>query len=570
MRTDAETALPKRTWRSVAASPFVHRALIVLAGAAVYAGSLHAPFFLDDVSTVNGRLADLGAFLRGPFWTGSRSIADLTFALNYAVHGLDVTGYHLVNVLIHLVNGLLVHRVVAVSFETPFLALDGMRQTRRCAAVAAGMLFVVHPLQTGAVTYVAQRYASLATLFVLLALVLYVEWRRRQSEHARGARWWWIAALVASVLAMRTKEIAFTLPVLLALFELLFLTGAPKRRILALAPFFLAMTIIPVTIVLSGISIGDLRTVDPFASRLGMWTTSRSDYLLTQPRVVLSYLRLLLVPIGQSVDHDVRLEHELFAPAVLASLLALLALAAGAVVLVLRSARGERALRLVGFGVLWFLVTLAVESSVIPLDDLMFEHRAYLPSVGFVIGVAAMLVLLRDRLAGRPTWMQRTLSVSLVGWIAVLAAATVARNELWADPIALWSDAVEKGPAKARPHLNLGVALAERGLPIPALREFQTVVRLEPDGVLGHYNLAESYLRLGLVDPAIHELEELLRLAPDSPATRTRLAGLYRQKGLLQEAMEELHAALRSNPGHAPARRELELLGREMAARPPR
>ncbi len=547
--------------------------LVVVAGAAAYANTLEVPFVFDDLSSIvaNEQLKSLGAFTWSSFLASNRWVADLTFALDRAVHGLDVTGYHLVNGTIHLANGLLSYALVSRLFATRFVAHEASSDpegTARGAALAAALAFVVHPIQTEAVTYVVQRYTSLATFFFLATVVLYLEWRRAQA--AQRARAWglWIVALTAAVLAMRTKEIAFTLPAVLVLLEALFFEGGRARRLAALLPFLATMILVPAALLSASGSLADVRAADPFAaSVLGAGAPSRVDYFFTQLRVVVEYLRLVVLPVGQTLDHDLAIERSLASAPVLGSLAVLLALAAGGAALVARSARGDRRLRIAGFGIAWFFVTLSVESSVIPIDDVIFEHRVYLPSVGLALALAAGLAVAWDLMATAPAWSRRALRAAVACWMVALAGATFARNEVWSDPITLWEDAVVKAPAKARPHQNLAVAYAERGWTYQALREYELVVRIEPDNALGRYNLGHLYAQLGRVDEAIHELREMLRMAPASPATRTTLARLYLQQGRLADAESELRAALSVNPRYVPALAELDSVLRLAAGR---
>jgi protein O-mannosyl-transferase len=369
MKTHAPTNPPagfSRISAPVAAligHPLGAAVLLVLAGVVTYANTLGVPFVLDDWSSIEAKpiLRDLGAFLRSELLRGNRSVADLTFALNLAAHGIEVTGYHLVNGLIHVANGLLVYQLISITFEAPFLADV---RTARGVSLAAALLFVVHPVQTQAVTYIAQRYASLSTFFVLAALVLYSEWRRRGPTRRRWGSW--LAALASTVLAMRTKEIAFTLPMVLLLYEALFYDGDRRRRLVALIPFLATMLVIPLTI-LSTSGLAGASGVDSFASRtLGADEISRADYFLTQLRVIPTYLRLLVLPVDQTIDYDYPVEHAFVAPAVLVSFFALLGLAAAGLALIVRSTRSDPRLRVAGFGIGWFFVTLSVESSVIP------------------------------------------------------------------------------------------------------------------------------------------------------------------------------------------------------------
>src|SRR3989304_213040 len=253
-------------------SPGFAANLLVLSIAAslVYYSVLSAPFFFDDEFTIvrNHRLHDLANFWP-PY--GNRFFSYLSFGINYYFGGLDTTGDHLANIVIHIINAALVYRLVIVTFETPFVRSSLGNDRERlaaCIAQISSVIFLVHPVETSAVTSITQRFASLAALFYLLSLLLYIEWRLRKSgKHLPGYRdkFIYLAALVFAVIAMKTKEISFTLPVIMVLYEVAFFGGASgplRRRLLMLAPFLLTCLIIPVSLLAQSYGIGIESIVD--------------------------------------------------------------------------------------------------------------------------------------------------------------------------------------------------------------------------------------------------------------------------------------------------------------------
>ncbi|MEE9613971.1 MAG: hypothetical protein V3W31_03325, partial [Thermodesulfobacteriota bacterium] len=224
---------------------------IVVTAGLVYSNALSGPFLVDDHIYIlkNPEVRSLGNFLD---ISGTRYVAFLSFALNYAVGGYSPVGYHLVNVVIHVINGLLVWWLALLTFRSP--ALSGAGEDTRLSyfiALGAALIFISHPVQTQAVTYITQRFASLATLFYLLSLALYVKWRLSPELKSRSV--FYILSLVSAVLAMKTKEIAFTLPLVIVLYEFTFFglsfNGLRARaRFLPLVPFLLTMAIIPLSI----------------------------------------------------------------------------------------------------------------------------------------------------------------------------------------------------------------------------------------------------------------------------------------------------------------------------------
>jgi tetratricopeptide (TPR) repeat protein len=517
---------------------------VALLGVAAYANALGGAFVFDDLRVVrdNPLIRDLSNFLPGRYAdVPNRWVGYLSFALSYRVGGLAPWGFHLANALVHVANALLVYALVRLTFRTPRLRTSALAPSSGAIAFATAAIFVAHPLHTQAVAYVSQRFTSLATAFYLATVVLYARWRLREALVPRWRSIAGAAAFVATaLLAAYTKEIAFTLPFAVALYELSFLEGSARDRLLRLAPVLATLPAIP---------LGTLATTraaaTSLASRIAEGTRvetslSRLDYLRTQLVVVVDYLRLLVFPAGQNVDHDVPIERSLLDLHVAASLALLAALAALAALLYRRTARPggpgalDPAARLAAFGIAWFFLALLVESSVIPIADVMYEHRAYLPSVGILVAATTAIAAIARRLPrldpGRAT--------ALAGGAAalVLAVATVARNGVWRNDVALWSDAARGSPRKARPALNLGTALAVSGradLGVPALRQ---AVALEPTSAYARAQLGVALLVVGRVPEGEAELREALRLSPDDPEVLYNLATWLWTSGRRDEA----------------------------------
>src|SRR3972149_9196458 len=219
--------------------------IIAITTLVIYSNTFSVPFLFDDTPNIteNHKIRFLSNFLS---FSGTRYIGELSFALNYYFGELEVFGYHLVNIIIHITNGILVLWLVNLIFKTP-----GMRravispQSGSLIALTASLIFVSHPIQTQAVTYIVQRLASLATLFYLLSVVLFLKWRLSSGFGYRVALY--VLSLFSIVLAMKTKEMSFTLPFIIILCEFVFFRDR-LRRIYFLIPYLLTLLIIPLTI----------------------------------------------------------------------------------------------------------------------------------------------------------------------------------------------------------------------------------------------------------------------------------------------------------------------------------
>jgi tetratricopeptide (TPR) repeat protein len=421
---------------------------------------------------------DIGVWSRGPGEPPARRVAYLTLKLNHRLGGLDPFGYHLFNVAVHALVALAVY-ALARRLLSLAAAHGEDRASVRWAALAGAALFAVHPIQTQAVTYVIQRITSLAALFYVAALALYARARAGQdATWVRGAAYW--GSLACGVLGMLTKEIVLTLPIAVVVLELAFARGRPRERVLAVAPFLAILPVVPSFVVRSFGSLGAARGAATHEE-----TLPRLDYLATQTTVVLDYLRLLVVPVNQVLDHDVPAQHGFGSPRVVLSGLLLAALLSLGVLLLVR---GRSGLRVAGFGIVLFFLGLAVESSVVPIVDVMNEHRVYLASAGAALAVAALVHAAAERRQRVVRWLAAGVVLASAG----LAAATVARNEVWRDGISLWRDVTLKNPLSARGHFNLGNVLMDSGDIAGATAEWRRASEIDP-------GLSQAWNQLGNV-----------------------------------------------------------------------
>jgi hypothetical protein len=515
---------------------------VALLGLLAYGNSLQGAFVFDDVQQIQDNLSirDLGEYLLGSpghLAPANRFVAYLSFALNYRFGGLAVQGFHLVNLLVHLTNALLVFGLVLLAFRTPRLRESRLAGRASVVAFAAAALFVTHPIQTQAVAYIVQRITSLATLFYLSAVLLYLSSRLAPAGGRR--RWRYALALLSALMAMRTKEIAFTLPFALLLVEWAFFGRPASRQWIGLAPFGAVALVIPLSLLRLDQPMGQVLSDASTVTRV-QDTGSRLDYLRTQVAVLSTYMRLLLWPAGQNIDHDFPVLRSFLSPRVAWGLLVHVSLLTIAVVAWRRSSpRASRpvdpAWRLVSVGVLLFFLAHGVESSVIPIVDVIFEHRVYLPSVGFFMAVAAAGTLLLRR------WRPERFAPWVVGGAAavalLLAGATLGRNRVWRSDLALWTDSASKSPNKARPWFNLGTALAELGREQEAVEPMRRAVQLDPGWAKARTQLGGLLILTGRPAEAEPELREALRLKPGETATMFNLAEALWRTGRRKEAV---------------------------------
>lgn len=571
--------------KSILSHPVLYPLIILILGLLAYANTFGVPFTLDDLTSIseNQVIKDIANYFPGGSgydFVPRRWFGYLTFALNYHLGGLDVTGYHAVNLAIHLGTALLVYALVLLTFRTPHLISSRLLVHARTVALFSALLFVAHPVQTQAVTYLAQRLTSLCTFFYLSSLVCYVAARLRADASAKTGtgkkesqgQWQTIllyaASVTAALLATQTKEIAFTLPLAAILYELSFFRGEWKQRALSLLPLLLTLPIIPLS-VLFGDSADPLAEGSSVDEQLRASTDiPRLHYLFTQLRVIVTYLRLLVLPTGQNLDYDYPVYSRFFTPPVVLSFLLLMALLGLAFYLHHRSRVApaaslaptlsrDPAMRLISFGIFWFFLGLSVESSFVPIFDVIFEHRLYLPSIGLFAAFVTLVLLTAEKTAAILSGRIKLVVASLV--IIVLAVATFQRNSVWGSNVRLWEDVVRKSPNKVRPWYNYGSYLSDAGRYDESIRVLSRAVQLDPQHSDAWHNLGRAHILNGSAAMAVPALRKAVRIMPDLDNAVVNLAVALIHTGNSAEAAQHLEGVRRRFPSWPEVRLNLGL-----------
>jgi len=564
-------------------SPWFACFLVTLVAVLIYSNIYRVPFVFDGTVQIVDKvqIRDLKNYLSPRVLLSRRPIVDATFALNYSLGRLNPFGYHLVNVLVHVINGFLVYFLSFIIFKHLYSSSErqfapiaasrsranpkrrtsrnrGVTENKKRAAsqsliplmsLFAALIFVAHPIQTQAVTYTVQRYTSIAAMFYLSSVLLYIRARALySSSNGTGsvpkALAYFILSFLCGMLAFLSKENTASLPGVIILSEYFLFDRTWqgwKRKIVWFGPVFLLLGIF--FLYVSGFFRGDLQFGSLLEDVSGLMketgAVGRWSYLCTQFNVVAIYIRLLFIPIGQNLDYMYPFKTGFFdgyTPAAFLFLIAIIGLGIWKV----------KKRPVISFGIFWFFITLSVESSIIPISDALFEHRLYLPMFGFVLVV---IYLVFDLLSERRSWAVVT-SISIIVYLGV---TTYERNKVWQDPITLWADVVSKNPKNHRGHNNLGLALNDQGRLNLAVKQLIEALRIKPGFALAHANLGTVLLRQGRVEEAIEHLSAALRIKPFSVQAHNSLGTALANKGEFEEAIRHFSKALRIKPGFAEA-----------------
>ncbi len=560
--------------------------LVAAVAFGAYANALPNGFVYDDVPQVlqNPWIRDarsIPAIFTSGAWdyagTSSnyyRPVMHLAYLAAHAIFGLWAPGFHLVNVLLHVVASVLVYLLAA-----RILRPDGAGPVPgdRALAAAAGLLFAVHPIHTEAVAWVSAVPDLALTVFSLGSLLLYAA---LPSGRVPSLDPRYLASVGLFVLASLSKETALLLPAILATWDWAIRRERPASaaRVKGYLPY---LAVVAAYVLLR---VAALRGVAPVSRHQDL---TGAEVALNVLPLLARYAGMLLLPVGLTAFHGFRPVTSLLDPAALAATFAGLAVLAGGILLAVRG--GRRA----AFACALMVVPLLPVLYVRALGENPFAERyLYLPSAGFVLLLAIGATAVRD------AWPRSGPALALGAAALLLACAvgTVRRNPVWATDLSLWQDAAAKSPDAPIPHYNLATYLQAEERLDEAAAEYRRAIALQPSPV-AYASLGEVYRRLGRLDDAVHvlelalgsdpgyapahgnlglayldldrpgaaleHLEAAVALAPGDSALLNNLGRAYERAGMSERAARSYEAALRADPGNAVARRNLgALLGR--------
>lgn len=519
--------------RREAVAPF----LIVIAVAAAYCNSFPGTFVFDDFSNVIENASIRHGWPLMPVLSpppdagvGGRPLANLSFALNYALSGVNVASYHTFNVMLHVAAALTLFGVLRRTLSRRIWSVR-VRNAATLLAMLTAITWAVHPLTTAAVNYVSQRTELLMAVFYLLTLYGFIRGVETKSPG------WAVVSVIACALGMTSKEVMITAPLLVLLYDRTFFTGTFRIAWRTRRVFYVGLAG-------TWIVAGWLIRTSKLAERgvgfdLGV---SWADYALTQSHAVLRYLRLALWPQSLVFDYGWCFDRSLAAAA---------PYLVGSVALLVISVTAVRTRRSWGFAGCAFFLLLAPTSSFIPIiQQPVAESRMYLPLaiviVTFTVGTFTVL--------RRGALMPVATTLIALGWL------TTQRHPAYESEISLWADTVAKRPDNARAHGNLSAALLRANRLPEAITAAERAVALLPSYPDAHENLGIALTRAGRAAEAVTHYQLALRTGNASANTHSNFADALLSLGRSQEAIIHYEAALRLNPRHLQAHNNLSVV----------
>ncbi len=471
---------------------------LLLLGIAVYVPMLRAPFSFDDDFLIvrNPAIHHLSSGWEGivSLWQfqPSRLLSNLTLALNFQFHQLDVLGYHIINVLIHLLTAMGVWFLVK-----QILIFRPVKDGGIDIAFWAGFLFLVHPLNTSAVSMTSQRSAEMVALFYIWSLVFYLRGRL-------------LVAFGCGLLALLSKETGLTFP--LAWMAADYFIRRQKPKLWVWAAFAGALFAV---VLFFKFQVKALLFQEVISQSHRLDVLTAGTYLLTQLRVLVVFLKLIFLPMGQNVDYDFPMSHSLMEASTLLSFFLLSALIAWAV-------WARRHYWPLAMAVALFFISI-LPHLLPPRGNVIAEHKLYL-------SLSLIIPFLCYWLAVAVSKKQFIIILSPI--IGIFALVTLQRNVLWADPVKMWEDTVKQSPNKARVYQNLGVAYFNAGRIEDALVNYKKAISLAPEMTVAYINIASIYTEQGRWSDAMDYVEQALHIDP-------ALEGGYYQRAVLWALKKE-------------------------------
>lgn len=504
---------------------YVYLLLVIATAALVYYPTLDNEFVWDDHAFIaeNENIHSLGnipSFFTHDVEGLYRPVRTVFYALSYAIFGLHPFWYHLQALLIHVIASVLVFYIILRLADSRFIAF------------AASLIFAVHPVHAEAIAFITASFDQIAIIFYLAAFLLYIKTSRKGKLVNMDQ---YYLALFFFILAAFSSEIALTLPLVIVVYDWLFVEGhykALKEKLRFYIPFFAALA---GYLVIRFLFIGVI-------ARAPVDTVSQYFLgLLTFTKVIVGYLYVLFYPKNLAIERTVPFAASITELAVLISIAVIAILLSIAYYFRHRN-------KLVTFSILFFFITLLPVSNIIPIQRFIAEAYLYLPMLGFALVASVAVHYLLKNIAEHRKGMAVLIIVLLM---IPYSIGTVKRNEVWQDDMTLWKQAVIDSPYSSKAHANYGLLLQQAGQLKDAEQHYLQAIQLNPYREAVYFNLGTLYERTGRHELAAKAYNVSVSLNPGFADAHTNLGLVYGKLNQSELALSHLIAAIELNPNNA-------------------
>ncbi|MFQ5456152.1 MAG: tetratricopeptide repeat protein [Nitrospirota bacterium] len=562
----------------------------------IYSNTLNNKFVLDDEHSIENNkkihITHLSALLtrdvvfNNVVTLTNRPVSSITFAINYYFGKLDVLGYHLVNIIIHIITAITIYLFLYITLD---ISNEFHGKKTFWIAIIATLLWATSPVQTQAVTYIIQRVTSLATMFYMLSLLCFVKWRLMSRDRCDAVETginslinpklkvtgWGIFSFTStyfflmiffSFMAFGSKEVSATLPLIIILYEIYFIKRFNKKEVKKISIFLCLLFLFFIIIGLIYLSIGIKGEI---LEGIKFHLIERQDdekiyttieRLFTEFRIIIYYISLLILPLPSRLRtiYDFSISHSLFNPITTTISLLMILSALGYGIYIRKNKK------VISFFILWYFINLFIESTIIRLW-LIFEYRLYLPSIGFYVIAAILIVKIKETLINKVKsfpYLYKHLFRFIYLFIIVLvitlqSAWTYERNLIYKDSKSFWYDNFKKTPTSWFVNYNLGVTLSDLGKIKEAIYYYKKALQINPTDVSTYINFGYNLEQLGKVDEAIYYYKKALQINPDYAKAHNNLGNALFETGKVDKAIYYYKKALQINPDYAKAHNNL-------------
>ena len=520
-------AIPQETLPGTAGLPInktfvlVSVALVIILGFAVYANSLNGKFVYDDEILVKNNAfikdwSNLPKFFSedigkgyGITYSFYRPIQIITYAIDYSVWKLSVIGYHLTNVILHILVALCIYWLISILFEDKIIS------------ILTAALFVVHPVHTTIVCYISSRSDSIYLVFMLISFVFYIKSTRGEGLVP------YLIMISSYSLSLLSRENALIFPALILLYHYTFKEKMRLREFLSVTGAAFIYILLRATVL----------------KHLLSSAVSNSNFLQRIPgffAAVAAYVRLMFLPFGLHMEYG----KPLFNFADPGAILGLVILAA-LIFCIIKTAKTNR---LIFFSLSWFIITLLPVSNLYPINAYMSESWLYLPSIGFFLILAGFMGALYKKEKYRKAAM--IFAACLLAFYSVL---TFMQNRTWADPLLFYERTIKYAPDSPRAYNNLANIYAQTGRKEEVIPMYEKVIKLNPRDTEARNNLANLYDEMGRKEEAIVIYKKAIEVDPGYAITYNNLGVTYDGMGKKEDAILMYKKAIEANPNYADA-----------------
>ncbi|MBN3038084.1 MAG: tetratricopeptide repeat protein [Candidatus Omnitrophica bacterium] len=487
--------------------------LICALGLLAYANSLKGEFVWDDTNLIEKNVyvkdfkhipklftKDISSSAK----QGSgffRPLQMFTYMLDFKLWRLNPIGYHLINVLLHILSALCVFWFIMMLYDDHILS------------ILTGLLFLLHPLHTEAVSYISGRSDPLALLFMLLAFIYYIKYLKIKNILSL------LLMLIAYILALLSREITLILPLLLLIYHYIF------KEKLKSGPFFSILGIAFVYIIIRATL---LRSILAQAAETTFFQRLPGFFV-----AITTYIRLLFLPFGLHMEYG----NQTFSWAAPKAIFGLFIFVLSLVYILRDRERRD----IYKFSLLWFFVALLPVSNLYPLNAYMAEHWLYIPSIGFCLLLARPLTTLYDK-------KRNFVIISSILILVCYTFITVNQNDYWREPISFYQRTLCYAPDSARVYSELGLAYDDIGKPDKAIPAYKKAIEIDPGYERPHTYLGLAYRESGREKESLAAFKKAIELDPRRADVHINLGNLYVSLKQYKAAIGEYQKAIELNP----------------------